>query len=694
MALTVLAGLSLLVPVGVFGADAPAPNTEVNSLVDLSNWAFEKQGPFFLRKGWTVFRGQILDPYALKNAACGWNDDQKAGEPVTVPDLWGPAYTASVSTGHGQATYCTEILLPTRDSFYAIRMGTLRSVAAVFAVYREKDGMKKVALLQRNGNLHAGGAVNNPAVPIIALPHGVSRMTIIMQLRNDIHKQGGIVEVPIVDLKWRLVARENRETALPSALVIVLVLVGFAALIVGSRITGPGTGNAYEHRAFALLAFAAAFRALFVSDIVWDYFPAFSLARKYDFEYLSLFLIAIAYYGFIHLLLRPKKFLKIDYLVYGGTGALAIFALFFAPYFPAGTITLTREAFQLVWAVIVVMVLITVLKTTIQNPEQRKEALVVSLAGLTYASYEILAAVGIISLSMEWSQFVVFAVLLMHAQAFVIKAKRIESERDDLTGRLQTLNADLQNRAIALDLALTKAEEASKAKSNFLATISHELRTPLNAIIGFSELMQRELFGALGSSYYKEYAIDINNSGQHLLSLVDDILDLSIIEEGADQLNEETVDLKDEIEAVFRLLATLAERKKIKCRLDASVRSFKLRADKRKIRQVLINLINNAVKFSDVKSTVTVQVRTNADCLCIDVIDTGIGIRSEDIPLIFSRFGQADNTRWGSKSGVGIGLPLSEALIKQHGGELILTSKFGEGTSVTIRFPADRTIAG
>lgn len=690
MALAVTVISPVLVTSGVLSVDAEVnTDTKTELIIDLSSWSFENQGPFSLKHGWTVFRGQILDPLVLGEGACGRGGSKLSGEQVSAPDLWGPGFTASVTTGHGQATYCTEIQLPASDRFLAIRMGTLRSVSAIFAVYIDGDGQKKVTLLQRNGVFsNKTESLENPAIPTIGLPYGVSRMTLVMQLGNNIHKQGGMVDVPILDLKWRLAARENRETALPDALVIVFTLIGIAVLVIGSR-----GASRREHWAFAFLAFAAALRTLFVSDIVWDYFPAFSLGRKYDFEYLSLYLIAIAYYGFIHNLLRPKKFLKIDYVVYGGTGALAVFALFFAPLFPPGTITLTREPFQLVWAVIVVVVLITVLQTTRKSPEQRKEALVVSLAGFGYATYEILAAVGIIGLSMEWSQFAVFSVILMHAHAFVLKAKRVEGERDDLTDRLQEMNADLQNRAIALDLALTTANEASKAKSNFLATVSHELRTPLNAIIGFSELMNRELFGALGSSHYKEYVKDINSSGAHLLSLVDDILDLSRIEEGADELNEDTLNLKDEIEDVVNLLRLQAQRKKVNFRIESQVQYPWIKADARKVKQVLINLINNAIKFSKQKGTISIETRMAGGSLCVDVIDIGIGIHAKDIPHIFSRFGQADSMHKGENTGVGIGLPLSKALMTLHGGELTVTSEVGEGTCVTIRFPPERVIS-
>lgn len=650
-------------------------------------WSFDADGPYPLRDGWTVYRDQLLPPESFTGTVC--QVTSAAGEAVSAPDIWGPGFTFNISSGHGMATYCRRLRLPDAETFYSLRTGTLRSVSHIYAVYTDQNGQRRTQLLQDNGDLDspADQVVNNPAVPNITLPYGVTDMLLVMQLSNRIHKQGGMVEVPKLDLKWRMDAAENRATALPSALVICLLLVAIAALGLGRRST-----HVVDHRLFAFMAFAAAFRAAFVSDLIWDYFPAFSLARKYDLEYLSLFVIAVAYYAFVNRLLRPGRVLKIDLIIYATTGSLIAFAIFLAPFFPPGTITLTREPIQIVWSVIILMVVYSVFHTTIRVPEQRREAIVVSLAALTYAAYEILSATGFIASSLEWSQFIIFVVVMMHAHAFVIKANRTEFERDMLTARLQDTNRDLQNRALALDLALKRAEEASKAKSNFLATFSHELRTPLNAIIGFSELIEREVFGAIGSKHYKGYIVDINSSGRHLLSLVDDILDLSRIEAGADEVLNQKVDVCALIEETFSLVKIQAEDKKINLSLDQALEVPLLTGDERKLKQVLINLVTNAIKYNKQKGDITVNVHADETGLYVDVMDTGVGIAAEDIPVVMSRFGQAESARRSENSGVGIGLPLSELLMRQHGGRLKLTSELGKGTCVALWFPAERLV--
>ena len=215
----------------------------------------------------------------------------------------------------------------------------------------------------------------------------------------------------------------------------------------------------------------------------------------------------------------------------------------------------------------------------------------------------------------------------------------------------------------------------------------------MNAIIGFSELMQRELFGSLGSSHYKSYAGDINKSGTHLLALVDDILDLSRIEAGTQDLKEGLVSLRDEINAAINLLQIQAEQKHIVCLIEGPLAVPMIRADARKVRQIFINLINNAIKFSIEEATVRVRIRIGEDGVSAEVIDTGTGMKAEDIQLALTPFGRAERMNPREKTGVGIGLPLSAALMQLHGGKLTIESDLGKGTCVRVWFPAERVLS-
>ncbi|HUL05127.1 MAG TPA: ATP-binding protein [Candidatus Acidoferrum sp.] len=239
--------------------------------------------------------------------------------------------------------------------------------------------------------------------------------------------------------------------------------------------------------------------------------------------------------------------------------------------------------------------------------------------------------------------------------------------------------------------ARDEAEYANRAKSQFLAVMSHELRTPLNAIIGFSEIMYAEPYGALGDKRYKQYVQDIHNSGGHLLSIINDILDLSKIEAGQAELNEEEVHLPTLIAAVHRIMQERAAKADLTFECDSGEELPSVRADRRALKQILLNLLANAVKFTPKGGKVGLRMAIDDEGgLRMTVYDTGIGIEPRDIPRALSAFGQVDASWSRRYEGAGLGLPISRALVRLHGGTLELNSQPGMGTAVTVRLPPER----
>ena len=272
--------------------------------------------------------------------------------------------------------------------------------------------------------------------------------------------------------------------------------------------------------------------------------------------------------------------------------------------------------------------------------------------------------------------------------------KKRVADLEEARRELEEQGTNLVGLAGDLRVARDDARAANRAKSEFLAAMSHELRTPLNAVIGFSEIIRDETFGPVGSVQYRNYASDFHESGQHLLALINDILDLSKIESGTDELHEDEIDIAEITRAALKLVRQRAEQGGIKLALELQDRLPALRADQRKLKQILVNLLSNAVKFTDAGGEVTLRTWCRMDSgYVFQVVDTGIGIAPEDIPRALVQYGQVDGDLNRQYEGTGLGLPLTKALVEQHGGTLDFQSEVGVGTTVTARFPAKRIVA-
>lgn len=257
--------------------------------------------------------------------------------------------------------------------------------------------------------------------------------------------------------------------------------------------------------------------------------------------------------------------------------------------------------------------------------------------------------------------------------------------------RAERIIAKQHETNIMLTEAKVRAETASEEKSKFLANVSHELRTPLNAIIGFSQIIKDEVNGSIGNEQYKDYIRDIYNSGSHLLSLINDILDFSKAEANKLEVEQVDIDLNKTIKSCIRLVTPRAEEAKVQLVEKVPKDHIILKADSKRMKQILLNLLSNSVKFTPEGGTVTLAARIDTDgSLVIEVNDTGIGIAQKDISKAMATFGQVDSTLSRRFEGTGLGLPLTKKLVELMGGMFDIQSEVGLGTTVTIRFDKEK----
>lgn len=348
----------------------------------------------------------------------------------------------------------------------------------------------------------------------------------------------------------------------------------------------------------------------------------------------------------------------------------------------------TTHAVERIYLIAVLMVVASI-----------KMAISSNFLGVVYAAtVPITAAVTARCLIDGGTLYLSMAIMAICAQVYFLQLARKLNQTAlhmlEFRAEKDALIAELEEAKSKSDEARRRAEDANVAKSRFLATISHELRTPLNAILGFSEIMKKEIMGPHQVPAYKDYAGDIHRSGEHLLNLISELLDISRIEAGRYELNEEPVRIERIADDCHGLLKLRAQESGIKVSESFEPDLPAVHADQRAVRQMWLNLISNAIKFTPSGGEVVLSVfRTRTGGIAMSVRDTGPGIPHEEIPLALSTFGQGSLAQSKAERGAGLGLPIVQGLAKLHGCSFELKSKLRSGTEAVIVFPRSRVLA-
>jgi two-component system cell cycle sensor histidine kinase PleC len=341
------------------------------------------------------------------------------------------------------------------------------------------------------------------------------------------------------------------------------------------------------------------------------------------------------------------------------------------------------QVFEFAMLLVVVSV-VTSLAATMPPAAMAGTVPLTVVLSLVYVSGEALLSLALAAMTIAVQVF--FLILATRLNSATLAMLEYRAEKDLLIAELATAKS-------ISDESRRRAEEANLAKSRFLATMSHELRTPLNAILGFSEIIQKELLGPVGHPNYKSYVGDIHASGQHLLTLINEILDLSRVEAGRYELNEEAVNLANIASECHRLLQLKATSKNISIVEDYARNLPRLWADERAVRQIALNLLANAIKFTPNGGEIVIRVGSApGGGQLLSVRDNGPGIPESEIPIVLSSFGQGSLAIKSAERGAGLGLPIVQALMQTHEGTFELKTKLREGTEAIATFPQSRVM--
>lgn len=622
-----------------------------------------------LTEDWHLYQNRLLSP----TQAVGRIEESAR---IQVPHVWPEDFGTGSHGTYGTATYVRHISLPGPAYAHALRPGKMRAVYRLYAVVDEGRGEPVVYDLGGNGtpgDKAEGGAAGR--LFHVTMPFDASSFDLVVQVSNHIYAHGGFLWAPKIGPADEMAAGHEGRIA---------AVFGFSGLLLAFGIVTAllafwHAGGRYYYIGAGILVVLAA-RLLLINNYIWILLPVLDLECALRAEYICLFLLIPSYYWLVSNL-YPSESNPFAVLAFWVIAAMAILVALLAPI---PTMFALRDPYILMSAIGLGLILLVFAKARKNGRDGATWALVgVGIAGLGTALDVYLYIPGPRT-SVEAVPFAALAFCFVLLGLFTVRYRKEQQEKAHLAGHLAAANSSLQAHADRLDAAQAEAEAALDMKNSFLSNISREVQTPLRAIQNVAGLLIDQPQRAADPADREEYLRQIKNNSTSLASLMADVLSIADLETGRFEMEPKKTDARNVIDMALSVVEPTADEKHIL--IDLKCESATLVIDRRLMRQALIKILSNAVKYSPANGVVTARGSLAGGDYVVTIMDTGPGMEASEIPVAMSLFGQADKGEHQNR-GLGLGLPLVARFLDLLGGGMQIDSIPGLGTTVTLSFP-------
>ncbi len=619
--------------------------------------------------GWMFYPGRLIDPAAAVHMPGG-------GETVSLPHIWSDMPDGGPDGSYGVATYVRQIPPDAGNRHMGMRAGKIRAVYHYYAVTLDESGGTSIYDLGGNGD--PGLARESSAsgrVFVLDLPRDYNELYLVVTVSNHIYSAAGFLWPPKLAPMAEVRADQGSRIAAYFGFAGLLVAVG----VVLSVLSLWHPGSAYYYIGGGLLVVLAS-RVLIVNNYIWVLLPGLPLEIALRFEYIGLFLIMPGFY-WLTLKLYPSEASKTAALVIGIIASLSVLVALAAPLPVMFTL---RDPYILISLVGFLLILQVFIRAVRHHRNGAKLALGgVGLAGVG-AALDIYTYIPVPITSLETIPFAGLAFTAVLLSLFTVRYRNEQEEKVILARSIELANEELRAHAKRVEAAQAEAAAALDMKNSFLSNISHEVQTPLKAIVNFADRLIEEPRGASSEAKRLDFLKLIRSNGNNLAHLMEDVLNVADLEIGRFTVSPAIVEASRVCEAAVAIIEPVATEKQLL--VDIRCNKAQMLIDDRLMRQALIKILSNAVKYSPVNGVVTVRGSLAEDDYVLTVMDTGPGMAAADIPVALSLFGPSNEVT-GKPSGTGLGLPLVARFMELLGGDIKIDSIPELGTTVTLSFP-------